>query len=53
MHDLQQDQELDRLELRYLSAFIRYKELDEEYVFFREHAREVYDEDLPFPKLTL
>jgi hypothetical protein len=40
-------------DLRYLEAFIHYKKLDEEYRYFRENAREEYDEELPFSKLTL
>jgi len=40
-------------DLRYLNEFIRYKKLDEEYQYFRENAREEYEEDMPFPYLTL
>ena len=38
---------------RYLNEFIRYKKLDEEYQYFRENAHEEYEEDMPFPYLTL
>ena len=40
-------------DLRYLNEFIRYKKLDEEYQYFRENAHEEYEEDMPFPYLTL
>lgn len=43
----------DMEEMRYLSEFIRYKELDEEYAYFRENAHEVNKRDMPFPILTL
>lgn len=40
-------------ELRYLREYIRYKNLEEEFCYFQKNAHEVYDEDLPFPYLTL
>lgn len=40
-------------ELKYLNEFIHYKKLDEEFLYFRENAVEEYEEDLPFPYLTL
>ena len=43
----------DMEEMRYLCEFIRYKDLDEEYAYFRENAREVRRKDMPFPILTL
>ena len=43
----------DMEEMRYLCEFIRYKDLDEEYAYFRENAREVNRKDMPFPILTL
>jgi hypothetical protein len=51
--DLLRDQEIAHEEIRYLSDFISYKKLDEEYRYFRENAHEEYEEDLPFPILTL
>ena len=51
--DLLNDQEIDREEIKYLSAFISYKKLEEEYHYFRENAHEEYEEDLPFSTLTL
>ena len=47
------DQEIDQTEIKYLSGFISYKKLDEEYLYFRENAHEEYEKDLPFPTLTL
>ena len=43
----------DMEEMRYLCEFIRYKDLDEEYSYFRENAHEVNRRDMPFPILTL
>ena len=43
----------DMEEMRYLYEFIRYKDLDEEYNYFRENAHEVNRRDMPFPILTL
>ena len=40
-------------ERRYMHDFIRYKNLDEEFRFFKEHAHEDTDTDLPFPYLVL
>lgn len=50
---LLEDQEIGQTEIRYLSGFISYKKTDEEYRYFRENAHEEYEEDLPFPHLTL
>ena len=43
----------DTEEMRYLYEFIRYKDLGDEYSYFRENAHEVCREDMPFPILTL
>ena len=51
--DLLRDQEIDHEEIKYLSAFISYKMLEDEYHYFCENAHEEYDEDLAFPTLTL
>ncbi len=40
-------------DLKYLNDFIRYKKLDEEFRYFREHAHEEYEPDLPFPHFSL
>ena len=53
IQDLQDDLAQSHDELRYLQAFICYKKLEAEYLDFREHAHEVYEEDLPFPIITL
>lgn len=39
--------------LKYLSDFVHYKQLDEEYLYFREHAHEDENSELPFPYLIL
>lgn len=40
-------------DLRYLSDFIHYKNLDDEFRYFKEHAHEDKDSELPFPSLVL
>ena len=40
-------------DLKYLDDFIHYKQLDEEFSYFREHAHEDEDSGLPFPRLVL
>ena len=40
-------------DLRYLNDFVQYKKLDEEFRYFREHAHEDENSELPFPYLTL
>lgn len=40
-------------ERRYMNDFIHYKSLDEEFSYFREHAHEDTDTELPFPYLVL
>ena len=47
------DQKIDREEIRYLYDFLTFKNLEEEYQYFRKNAHEVQDENLPFPRLTL
>ena len=51
--NLIEDEKCAREELRYLNDFVRYKKLDEEFRYFREHAHEENEPDLPFPHLTL
>lgn len=53
IRDLEQDQKQLEHESSYMKAFIHYRNLDDDYIYFREHAREVYDEDNPFPYITL
>lgn len=40
-------------EMDYLREFISYKSLDDEYTYFKEHAHEEKNPDLPFPSLVL
>lgn len=40
-------------DIRYMHDFIRYKNLNEEFSYFREHAHEDTDTKLPFPYLVL
>lgn len=40
-------------DLRYLHDFVHYKKLDEEFLYFREHAHEDENSELPFPYLIL
>ena len=51
--DLIEEHRCAKEELRYLKDFIHYKKLDEEFRYFREHAHEEYEPDLPFSHLTL
>lgn len=50
---LTQNQERSREELRYLNDFIRYHRLDEAFRYFKEHAHEDEETELPFPYLVL
>ncbi len=50
---LVEDNNYNETELRYLNEFIRYKNLDDEYRYFRENAHEDPETDLPFPYLKL
>lgn len=40
-------------ELRYLHDFVHYQKLDEDFQYFREHAHEDENSELPFPYLVL
>lgn len=51
--DLLDDYRRQEEELRYLRGYISYKKLEEEFCYFQRNAHEEYDEDLPFPYLTL
>ena len=53
MLDIMDDNERYLNELRYLEAFIEWKNLNEEFLYFKNNAYEMYDEDLPFSRLTL
>ena len=50
MLDITDDNKRD---LRYLEAFIEWKNLNEEFLYFKNNAYEKHDEDLPFSRLTL
>ena len=52
MLDITYDNERYLDDLRYLEAFIDWKNLNEEFLYFRNNAYEK-DEDLPFSRLTL
>ena len=47
------EHERTKKERRYMSDFIHYKNLDEEFSYFKEHAHEDTDTELPFPYLVL
>lgn len=51
--NLIEEKNSDDIEWRYLSEFIHYKNLDEEFKYFRENAHEEVDENLPFSRLKL
>ena len=53
MLDITDDNERYLNELRYLEAFIEWRNLNEEFVYFKNNAYEKYDENLPFSRLTL
>lgn len=40
-------------EIHYLEAFIEWKKLMTEFIYFKENAYDKYDEFLPFPTLTI
>ncbi len=40
-------------EINYLYSFISWKHLSDEFEYFKENAHEEYDDNLPFPTLTL
>jgi hypothetical protein len=50
---LLEDTKRNEADLRYLTDFIHYKNLDEEFRYFRENAHEDTESELPFPYLTL
>ena len=53
MLDITNDNERYLNDLRYLEAFIDWKNLNEEFLYFKNNAYEKYNEDLPFSRLTL
>ena len=51
--DLMEKHKRTEEECRFLHDFVHYKELDEEFRYFREHAHEDENSELPFPYLVL
>ena len=51
--DLIEDHKRAEEDLKSLKDFVRYKRLDEEFRYFREHAHEDESSELPFPYLML
>lgn len=51
--ELIDEHERTKKERRYMGDFIHYKNLDEEFSYFKEHAHEDTDTELPFPYLVL
>lgn len=51
--DLIEEHRCAEEDLRYFHDFVHYKKLDEEFRYFREHARKDENSELPFSYLTL
>ena len=51
--ELIEKHERNEEELRYLHDFVHYQKLNEEFQYFREHAHEDENSELPFPYLVL
>ena len=51
--DLIEDHTRAEEDLKYLKDFVHYKRMDEEFRYFREHAHEDENSELPFPYLVL
>lgn len=51
--DLIEDYRCAEEDLKYLNDFIHYKKLDEEFQYFRKHAHDDENSELPFPYLVL
>ena len=51
-HSLEETRYLER-ENRYLSEYISWKGLEEEFALFREQAHEAQSPDEPFPRLVM
>jgi hypothetical protein len=43
----------NQIEMDYLRGFFSYKSLDDECTYFKEHAHEEKNPDMPFPSLVL
>lgn len=53
VQDILDDNERYINDIRYLEAFIKWKNLNEEFLYFKNNAYEKHNEDFPFPSLTL
>lgn len=53
MSELEDDNKWLISELNYYAAFIKWKNLNDEFEYFKKNAFEIHDEDFPFPILTL
>ncbi len=53
MSELEDDNKWLISELNYYAAFIKWKNLNDEFEYFKKNAFETHDEDFPFPILTL
>ena len=51
--DLIEEHNRTQEERRYMNDFIHYKNMDEEFSYFKEHAHEDTETELPFPYLVL
>lgn len=51
--NLIEDHERTCEDMRYMNDFIHYKNQDEEFAYFRKHAHEDTETELPFPYLVL
>ena len=51
--DLIEDHKRAEEDLKYLKDFVHYKRMDEEFSYFREHAHEDENSELPFPYFVL
>ena len=53
MQEVDEDNHMLATELNYYASFVTWKKLNEDFAYFRKNAHEEYDENLPFPALTL
>ena len=53
IRDLETDLDQYLAELKYLYDFVKYRELEEDFRFFRENAHLDSKKDLPFPSYVL
>ena len=51
--DLEDNERFMSREINYLYSFITWKNLSEEFAYFKENAHEKCDDDLPFLTMTL